>query len=70
MTRLEVIGLGKAAGFTLEEIRVLLTDDEPGRPASKALAHAKLARIDARMVILAPARDHQVGDAMHMSVHR
>src|ERR1700712_5341222 len=57
LTRLEVIGLCKAAGFRLDEIRVLLTDDDPGRPASRALAEAKLVDIDAQMAALKRARE-------------
>lgn len=56
-TRLEVIGLCKAAGFTLEEIRVLLSDDSPGRSASRTLAEAKLADVDAQMATLVRARE-------------
>lgn len=56
LARLEVIRLCKAAGFALEEIAVLFGDDEPGRPASRALAEAKLAEIDAQMATLAQAR--------------
>jgi DNA-binding transcriptional MerR regulator len=56
LTRLEVIGLCKAAGFSLDEIAVLLDDDAPGRPASRALAQAKLAEIDTQMATLARAR--------------
>ncbi|GAA2796452.1 MerR family transcriptional regulator [Mycolicibacterium pallens] len=56
LTRLEVIGLCKAAGFALDEIAVLLHDDAPGRPTSRALAEAKLADIDAQMATLARAR--------------
>jgi MerR family transcriptional regulator, redox-sensitive transcriptional activator SoxR len=56
LARLEVIGLCKTAGFALEEIQVLFGDDEPGRPASRALAEAKLAEIDAQMASLARAR--------------
>ena len=56
LTRLEVIGLCKAAGFSLDEIAVLLRDDAPGRPASRALAEAKLADIDAQLATLARAR--------------
>jgi MerR family transcriptional regulator, redox-sensitive transcriptional activator SoxR len=56
LARLEVIGLCKTAGFTLEEIQVLFADDAPGRPASRALAEAKLAEIDARLESLARAR--------------
>jgi MerR family redox-sensitive transcriptional activator SoxR len=56
LTRLEVIGLCKTAGFSLEEIRVLFADDAPGRPTSGALAKAKLAEIDAQMEALARAR--------------
>jgi DNA-binding transcriptional MerR regulator len=57
LTRLEVIGLCKTAGFSLEEIRVLLTDDAPGRPASRSLAKAKLSEIDAQMARLVHARE-------------
>jgi MerR family transcriptional regulator, redox-sensitive transcriptional activator SoxR len=56
LTRLEVIGLCKTAGFSLDQIRVLLSDAEPGRPASRALAEAKLADIDAQMAALTRAR--------------
>lgn len=56
LTRLEVIRLCKSAGFALEEIQLLFADDEPGRPASRALAEAKLAEIDAQMESLARAR--------------
>jgi DNA-binding transcriptional MerR regulator len=56
LNRLEVIGLCKSAGFTLDEIQVLFADDEPGRPASKALAEAKLTEIDARIESLMRAR--------------
>jgi MerR family transcriptional regulator, redox-sensitive transcriptional activator SoxR len=56
LTRLEVIGLCKSAGFALEEIQLLFADDATGRPASRALAEAKLAEIDAQMASLARAR--------------
>jgi MerR family redox-sensitive transcriptional activator SoxR len=56
LARLEVIGLCKAAGFALDEIQVLFADDAPGRPASRALAEAKLAEVDARIASLARAR--------------
>ncbi|HWF27245.1 MAG TPA: MerR family transcriptional regulator [Mycobacterium sp.] len=56
LARLEVIRLCKSAGFALEEIQVLFADDAPGRPASRALAEAKLAEIDAQMASLARAR--------------
>lgn len=56
LARLEVIGLCKSAGFTLDEIQVLFADDAPGRPASKALAEAKLSEIDARIESLMRAR--------------
>lgn len=54
--RLEVIGLCKAAGFSLEEIRVLLADDSPGRSASRSLAEAKLVDVDAQVAMLVRAR--------------
>jgi DNA-binding transcriptional MerR regulator len=57
LTRLEVIGLCKAAGFSLDEIRVLLADATPGRPASRSLARAKLTDIDAQMATLMRARE-------------
>ncbi len=56
LARLEVIGLCKSAGFTLDEIQVLFADDAPGRPASKALAEAKLIEIDVRIESLTRAR--------------
>ncbi|ORA20716.1 helix-turn-helix domain-containing protein [Mycobacterium arosiense] len=56
LTRLEVIALCKAAGFSLDEIQLLFADDAPGRPVSRALAEAKLAEIDAQMESLARAR--------------
>jgi MerR family transcriptional regulator, redox-sensitive transcriptional activator SoxR len=56
LTRLEVVALCKAAGFSLDEIRLLFADDAPGRPVSRALAEAKLAEIDAQMASLARAR--------------
>jgi MerR family redox-sensitive transcriptional activator SoxR len=57
LARLEVIRLCKSAGFALDEIQVLFADDAPGRPASRALAEAKLAEIDAQMESLARARE-------------
>lgn len=56
LARLEVIGLCKAAGFALEEIALLFADDAPGRPASQALAQAKLVEIDAQLESLSRAR--------------
>ncbi|SOX53635.1 MerR family DNA-binding transcriptional regulator [Mycobacterium ahvazicum] len=56
LARLEVIRLCKSAGFALEEIQLLFADDAPGRPASRALAQAKLAEIDDQMASLARAR--------------
>jgi MerR family transcriptional regulator, redox-sensitive transcriptional activator SoxR len=57
LARLEVIRLCKTAGFALHEIQMLFADDLPGRPASRALAEAKLGEIDARMAELACARE-------------
>jgi DNA-binding transcriptional MerR regulator len=57
VARLEVIRLCKAAGFALEEIQLLFADDGPGRPASRALAQAKLAEIDTRIAELQRARE-------------
>jgi MerR family redox-sensitive transcriptional activator SoxR len=42
LTRLEVIGLCKSAGFALDEIQVLFADDAPGRPTSRALVDRRL----------------------------
>lgn len=57
LARLEIIGLCKSAGFALDEIALLFGDDAPGRPASHALAQAKLAEIDAQLESLARARE-------------
>jgi DNA-binding transcriptional MerR regulator len=56
LSRLEMIALCKSAGFSLDEIQLLFADDAPGRPASRALAEAKLAEIDAQLESLARAR--------------
>lgn len=56
LARLDVIGLCKSAGFALDEIQLLFADDVPGRPASRTLAQAKLAEIDAQLQSLARAR--------------
>ncbi|UEA35276.1 helix-turn-helix domain-containing protein [Mycobacterium avium subsp. avium] len=56
LPRLEVIALCKTAGFALDEIQRLFADDAPGRPASRALARAKLAQIDAQLESLGRAR--------------
>ncbi|OBG80174.1 MerR family transcriptional regulator [Mycobacterium sp. E802] len=56
LVRLEVIRLCKSAGFTLDDIAVLMDDDTPGRPAARALAQAKLSQIDEQMSALAQAR--------------
>jgi DNA-binding transcriptional MerR regulator len=56
LARLEIIGLCKSAGFALDEILLLFADDLPGRPASRALAQAKLAEIDAQLESLSRAR--------------
>jgi hypothetical protein len=42
----------------LEEFQLLFADDEPGRPASRALAEAKLAEIDTQMASLAAATSY------------
>lgn len=56
LSRLEMIALCKSAGFSLDEIQLLFADDAPGRPASRALAEAKLAEIDAQLESLARTR--------------
>ena len=68
LTRLEVIRLCKAAGFAWTK-SLLFDDDAPGRPASRELAEAKLAEIDAQMATLARARGHRVGYALHLSLN-
>lgn len=47
----------KAPGFSLNEFRLLLTYDTPGRPAGRGLADAKLVEIDARMARLSRATE-------------
>lgn len=54
--KLTVIGLCKRAGFTLDEIRFLYSDDSPGRARSRALAAKKLAEIEAQVMCLEEAR--------------
>ncbi|OMB96798.1 MerR family transcriptional regulator [Mycobacterium sp. NS-7484] len=56
LVRLEVIRLCKSAGFTLDDIVVLMDDDAPGRPAARVLAQAKLSQINEQMSALAQAR--------------
>ncbi len=56
LLKLRLVQLCKTAGLTLDEISLLFADDAPGRPASRALAEAKLAEIDAQMASLARAR--------------
>lgn len=56
LARLEVIRMCKVAGFSLDEIVVLFADDATGRPASRALAEAKIAEIDCRIESLVGAR--------------
>lgn len=56
LARLEVIRMCKLAGFSLDEMVLLFTDDAPGRLASRALAQAKLADIDSRIESLVTAR--------------
>lgn len=57
LIRLEVIRLCKAAGFTLDDIALLMDDNTPGRAVARELAHAKLADIDEQMQVLAQARE-------------
>jgi MerR family transcriptional regulator, redox-sensitive transcriptional activator SoxR len=57
LSRLEVIRVCKAAGFTLDDIVLLFADRSPGRADSKALARDKLAEIELRMQELTKARD-------------
>jgi len=57
VARLDLIRLCKTAGFALDEIQLLFADDAPGRPASRALAEAKMAEVDARIAELQRARE-------------
>jgi DNA-binding transcriptional MerR regulator len=66
LTRLEVIGLCKAAGFSLDEIRVLLADDEPGRPASRSLAAQAHRDRHPAGHAAAGQGDHRMGDALRL----
>jgi DNA-binding transcriptional MerR regulator len=71
MTRLEVIGCCKTAGFSLDEIRVLLTDADPGRPVSRSLAKAKPSDIDAQMATFAAGQgDHRMGAGLPVRLGR
>lgn len=56
LAQLEVIRICKIAGFSLDEIVALIADDAPGRPASRALAEAKLGEIDSQIAALTSAR--------------
>lgn len=56
LARLEVIRMCKLAGFSLDEMVLLFTDNGPGRLASRTLAEAKLAEIDSRIASLVSAR--------------
>ena len=55
--QLRAAQLRVTAGFTLDEIAILLNDDTPGRPASRELAQTKLIEIDSQMATLARARE-------------
>lgn len=57
VSRLEVIRVCKAAGFTLDDIVLLFADRSPGRPDSRALARDKLAEIELRMQELVKAKE-------------
>ena len=57
LVRLEINRACKTAGFALEDIAVLIGDDTPGRPASRALAQAKLAEIDVTIASLLRAKE-------------
>ena len=52
-----MIQLCKAAGFSLDEIAELYGDSAPGRPASRALAEAKLRSLDDQIAALTIARE-------------
>jgi MerR family transcriptional regulator, redox-sensitive transcriptional activator SoxR len=58
--RLEVIGVAKRAGFSLAEIRALLTSIDKGAPASeqlRALAALRLPEVDAEIERAQQRRD-------------
>ena len=54
--RLEVIDIAKRAGFSLEEIRLLL-DDSPGEVHLRDLAHRKLPEVEALIARAEAMRD-------------
>jgi len=71
MTRLEVIGCCKTAGFSLDEIRVLLTDADPGRPVSRLLAEGQAGRHrHADGDLAAGQGDHRMGDRVPVCLGR
>jgi MerR family transcriptional regulator, redox-sensitive transcriptional activator SoxR len=58
--RLEVIGIAKRAGFSLDEIRLLLDSSDAGRPAHEqlaALAERKLPHVEALIARAEAMRD-------------
>jgi MerR family mercuric resistance operon transcriptional regulator len=58
LSRLRFIRRSQAAGFTLEEIRELISlDRREERPKVRALASARVAALDARIAELQKARD-------------
>lgn len=60
LARLAVIKMAQEAGFTIAEIRTLLTGFPEGTPASErwtALARRKLPEVDARLARLRAVRD-------------
>lgn len=56
LERLRSIRAAQTAGFTLEEIAVLLALDPEDRPAARALAETRIAAIDERIATLQAMR--------------
>ncbi len=54
--RLGAVQLCTAAGFSLDEAKLLLADTSPERATSRALAARKLVEIDERLAALGSAR--------------
>jgi MerR family transcriptional regulator, redox-sensitive transcriptional activator SoxR len=57
LRRLAVIDIAKRAGFSLDEIRVLLEAGAPGHPEVQALAVRKLDEVDALLARAQAMRD-------------
>jgi len=56
LDRLRSIRAAQMAGFTLEEIAILLALDTADRPAAQALANSRIAALDAKIATLQTMR--------------